>query len=414
MLDIRFIRDNAEAVQESTRQKGYAIDISSLLALDDKRRTLQQDIDELRTQRNANAAQIKAGAPSADLIETGKKLKADLAEQEAVLSVVLDEYTALLQQVPNVVQPDVPIGGEEDSVEIRRWGENKHTATDHLDFATRKGWLDFERGAKVAGAKFYYLKGDLALLENALTQFVLSVIRQKGFEYLSVPVLVNSRIAAGTGFAPRSTDQSDEYFIEGEDLSLIATAEIPLTGYHADEIIDEDRLPLLYAAHSPSFRKEAGAYGKHSRGLFRVHQFNKLEMYAFTTPQQSVEIHDKILAIQEEIWQTLNIPYHVINIASGDLGAPASKKYDVEYWSPVDQAYRELTSASNCTDFQARNLNIRVRRKTGEVEVLHTLNGTAVSLARTLIAVIENYQNEDGSLTIPEALRPYLDNRISL
>ena len=212
--------------------------------------------------------------------------------------------------------------------------------------------------------------------------------------------------------APRTSDQSDEYYIEGEDLTLIGTAEIPITGYHADEIIDEAKLPLFYVGYSPSFRKEAGTYGKHARGLFRVHQFNKLEMYAFTTPEQSVEVHEKILAIEEEIWQAMGIPYHIINIASGDLGAPASKKYDLEYWSPVDNIYRELTSASNCTDFQARNLNIRVRRtETAKVETLHTLNGTAVSLARSLVAVIEHYQNPDGTLRVPAVLQPYMNGR---
>jgi len=283
-----------------------------------------------------------------------------------------------------------------------------------LDFAVKRDWVDFERGAKVAGAKFYYLKGDLALLENAISQYALDVLVKKNFTYLTVPTLVNSRIATGTGFAPRSSEQSDEYYIEGEDLSLIATAEIPITGYHADEIIDEDKLPLFYAGNSPSFRKEAGTYGKHARGLFRVHQFNKLEMYAFTTPEQSVQVHEQILAIEEEIWQAIGIPYHVINIASGDLGAPASKKYDIEYWSPVDGIYRELTSASNCTDFQARNLNIRVRGKDGVVRTIHTLNGTAVSLARSLVAVIEHYQNADGTLRVPAVLQPYLGGRETL
>jgi seryl-tRNA synthetase len=280
-----------------------------------------------------------------------------------------------------------------------------------VDFALARDWVDFERGTKVAGAKFYFVKGDLALLENAIVQFALQKVTEKGFTLMTVPHMVNQRTMTGTGFAPRTSNQSDEYSIEGEDLSLIATAEISLTGYHADEVIDEARLPLLYAGYSPCYRKEAGAAGKHTRGLFRVHQFNKLEMYAYTTPEQSAEVHEKILAIEEELWQEMGIPYHVINIAAGDLGAPAAKKYDIEYWSPVDGKYRELTSCSNCTDFQARNLNIRVRRPDGSIEVLHTLNGTAVSLARSLVAVLENYQNEDGTLRVPEVLRPYLGGR---
>jgi seryl-tRNA synthetase len=237
---------------------------------------------------------------------------------------------------------------------------------------------------------------------------------KKGFTFMTVPHMVSSRIMTGAGFAPRTSDQSDEYAIEGEDLSLIATAEIPLTGYHADEIIDEDKLPICYVGYSPCYRKEAGTYGKFTRGLFRVHQFNKLEMYAYTLPENSAEMHEAILKNEEDIWQAIGVPYHVVNIAAGDLGAPAAKKYDLEYWSPVDNMYRELTSCSNCTDFQTRSLNIRVRRKNGEVEVLHSLNGTVVSLARALVAVLENFQQTDGTLEVPKVLQPYLGGREKL
>lgn len=415
MLDIKFIRDNAEAVAKNAKDKGYEVDISKLLELDAKRRGLLAQADELREKRNAINEQLKGGGrPSAEVIEQGKVLKDQISELEQQLKPIDDSLGELTAQVPNMMQADVPIGAEEDSVEIKKWGEQKTGAVDHLDFAVKRDWVDFERGAKVAGAKFYFLKGDLALLENAITQFALDFVIKKGFTFMTVPHMVNSRTAQGAGFSPRSSAESNEYFIEGEDLSLIGTAEAPLTGYHADEIINESDLPLMYVGYSPSYRKEAGTYGKHSRGLFRVHQFNKLEMYLFTAPEQSVEMHEKILAIEEEIWQAIGIPYHIINIASGDLGAPASKKYDIEYWSPVDGIYRELTSASNCTDFQARNLNIRVRRSDGKVETLHTLNGTAVSLARSLVAIIEHYQNPDGTLTVPEVLRPYIGSRVSL
>lgn len=319
--------------------------------------------------------------------------------------------TALLKKVPNVIFEDVPLGGEEDSVEVKRWGEQTTGAADHLDFATKRDWVDFERGAKVAGAKFYYLKGDLALLENALLQFALEFVTKQGFTYLTVPHMVNSRVAEGSGFAPKGDASGNEYFVEGEDLTLIGTAEAPLTGYHADEILDEKDLPLKYVGYSPCYRKEAGTYGKFTRGLFRVHQFNKLEMYIFCLPEHSPEMHELILSLEEALWQAVGIPYHVINIAAGDLGAPAAKKYDLEYWSPVDEKYRELTSCSNCTDFQARGLNIRVRRASGDLETVHTLNGTAVSLARGLITILEHYQNADGTLTIPEVLRPYLGGR---
>lgn len=411
MLDIRFIRENPDKVQQAAKDKGYDVSISELLELDEDRRELQQQVDALRERRNANAALMKGGKPTQELIDEGKQIKVELSEREGYLGNADAAYTKLLHHIPNITFDDVPVGGEEDSVEIKKVGDQNSGAKDHLDFATERGWLDFERGAKVAGAKFYYLKGDLALLENAITQYALEFVTKKGFTYMTVPHMVNQRTMTGTGFAPRTSDQSDEYAIEGEDLSLIATAEIPLTGLHADEIIDEKDLPLTYAALSPCYRREAGASGKHTRGLFRVHQFNKLEMYAYTTPETSKEMHERILGIEEELWQSLGIPYHVINIASGDLGAPAAKKFDIEYWSPVDEMYRELTSCSNCTDFQTRNLNIRMRRQDGTVEMLHSLNGTAVSLARSLVAIIEHYQNDDDTLTVPEVLRPYMGGR---
>lgn len=410
MLDIRFIRENAERVQEAARQKGYNVSIVELLRLDDRRRELQQEVDALRQQRNDIAAQMKGGKPEPSLIEQGKTIKEQLAALETELKSAEEQVNALLKNVPNITFDDVPLGGEEDSVEVKRWGEQKTGAMDHLDYAVKRGWVDFERGAKVAGAKFYYLKGDLALLENAITQFALDYVTRQGFTFMTVPHMVNLRTAEGAGFTPKG-EGSNEYVVEGEDLTLIGTAEMPLTGYHADEILNEDDLPLLYAGYSPCYRKEAGTYGKHTRGLFRVHQFNKLEMYAFCLPEQSRDIHEKILAVEEALWQKIGISYHVVNIAAGDLGAPAAKKYDIEYWSPVDGTFRELTSCSNCTDYQANGLNIRVRRKDGTVEAVHTLNGTAVSLARSLVVILENFQNEDGTLTVPEALRPYLNGR---
>ncbi len=415
MLDIRYIRENADRVQESAKNKGYNdVSIARLLDTDEQRRQLQQQVDELRMQRNEIAGQMKGGKPAPELIEQGRALKEELAKLENDLRDVEADFQAQMDAVPNVTLEDVPLGGEEDSVEVKAWGNKRQSAEDHLEFATQRGWLDFERGAKVAGTKFYYIKGDLMLLENAIYQYALNLLISKGFTPMTVPHMVSGRVARGSGFAPKSHKESNEYFIDGEDTMLIGTAEAPLTGFHADEIIDEKKLPLLYAGYSPCYRKEAGAAGKFSRGLFRVHQFNKLEMYIFCTPEQSVQMHEKILSIEEEIWQNLGVPYHVVNIAAGDLGAPAAKKYDIEYWSPVDGKYRELTSCSNCTDFQARNLNIRVRRSDGSLQVLHTLNGTAVSLARSLVAIIENYQTNDGKLRVPEVLRPYLGNREEL
>ena len=411
MLDVKFIRENLELVEKSAKEKGYKINVKEVLDIDDKRKVELAKVEALRQKRNEIASKMKGGKPEPELIEEGKKVKAELAVKDATLAETEKKIKAILKTVPNVIFDDVPLGGEEDSVEVKHWGENHQTGVDHLDYAVSRDWVDFERGAKVAGAKFYYLKGELALLENALLQYGLSKVLEHGFTFMTVPDMVSSRVLEGCGFNPRSSEQSDEYYIEGEDLAMIATAEMPLTGYHMDEIIDEDKLPLLYAGYSACFRKEAGTYGKYTRGLFRVHQFNKLEMYIFCLPEQSKEMHEKILAIEEDIWQGLGIPYHVVNIAAGDLGAPAAKKYDMEYWSPVNQKYQEITSCSNCTDFQARAVNCRVRRKDGTIEYVHTLNGTAIPLARALVVMLENYAVEGGKLKVPEVLRPYLNNK---
>ena len=411
MLDIKFIRENLELVEKSAREKGYKIDIKEVLARDDERKSILADVEELRRKRNEIAAKMKGGKPSEELIAKGKAVKEELSRKEQKLGEVQGKLNSMISGVPNIIFDDVPLGGEECSVEVKKWGEPHENGIDHLDFAVKRDWVDFERGAKVAGAKFYYLKNGLALLENALLQYGLSKVLEHGFTFMTVPDMVCSRVLEGCGFNPRTSEQSDEYFIEGEDLGLIATAEMSLTGYHMDEIIDEDKLPLFYAGYSPCFRKEAGAAGKYTRGLFRVHQFNKLEMYAFCLPEQSKEIHEKILAIEEEIWQGLGVPYHVINIAAGDLGAPAAKKYDMEYWSPVNKKYQEITSCSNCTDFQARAVNARVRRADGTVEFVHTLKGTAIPLARALVVMIENFAREDGLLEVPEVLRPYLGGK---
>ncbi len=411
MIDIQILRDNPELVKQKTAQKGYDVDIDKLLSLDSDRRELLQQVEALRARRNENADKMKGGKPEQSLIDEGKQIKIELAERETYLTETEAAWQDLLSSLPNLTFDDVPVGDEAASVEVGEYGARDSGAEDHLDFALRKNWVDFERGAKVAGNKFYFLKGDLALLENALLQYALQFVLANGFQYMTVPHMVSSKVAAGTGFAPRSSEQSDEYFIEHEDLSLIATAEMPLTGYHADEILIETELPLLYAGYSPCYRREAGAAGKHTRGLFRVHQFNKLELYAFTLPDQSMEMHERIRGIEEELWQSLGIPYRVINIASGDLGAPAAKKYDIEYWSKVDGAFRELTSCSNCTDYQARNLNIRVRRSDGRIEHVHTLNGTAVAFARSLITIIEHYQTDDGNLRVPDVLRPFMGGR---
>lgn len=413
MLDIKFIRENPEVVKEAAKNKNVKVDVDRLLVLDSEVVKLKQELDELRQKRNENAEGMKGGKPSDEQIEAGKNIKDQISELEAKLNPLDAELTELINGVPNLIAEDVPIGVEGEGSVVSEFGERKTFGKDHIEIGEKKGWIDFESGAKVAGAKFYYLKGDLALLENAIYQFALKKVVEKGFELVAVPNMVNSRTVTGTGFAPRTSEQSDEYHIEGEDLTLIGTAEVSLTGLHADQVFDEKDLPIMYASYSPCYRKEAGAYGKHNKGLFRVHQFNKLEMYVFGLPEieDSVKLHELIRGVEEEIWREIGIPYRLINIPSGDLGAPAYKKYDIEYWSPADSEYRELTSCSNCTDFQARNLNIRVKRADGKIEFVHTLNGTAVSLARSLVAILENFQTEEGDVIVPEVLRPYMGGR---
>ncbi len=411
MLDIQFIRENHQIVRDAAAAKNVSVDIDRLLTLDEKRRELMQEVEKLRKARNETAAQMKNGVPAPELIAEGKRIKEVLSELEAQLDPTLLEYKALLNDVPNLFSEDTPLGGEEANKPVAHWGDiQRRDIKDHLTWLEERDLVDFERGAKVAGSKFYYSKGDLARLELALTQFALQKGVEHGFTPMLVPNMVNGEVIGGTGYAPRG-EEKQIYSIAGEDLHLIATAEIPLTAYHKDEIIDLDTLPLLYVGWSPCYRMEAGAYGKHSKGIFRVHQFYKVEMYVFCTPEQSGEWHEKLMQIEEEILQELGIPYQKLAIAAGDLGAPAFKKFDLEYFSPIDGEYRELTSCSNVTDYQARRLNIRYRDADGNTQFVHTLNGTAMVSSRGPIAIIENHQQEDGSVIVPEVLRPFMGGK---
>lgn len=408
MLDIRFIRENAELVVKKSEEKGYKVSVDKLLQVDDNRRKLLAEIERLRAERNQLADKTKGGRPSSEDAEQGRKLKDSLNQLESQLGPVNDEYDKLLREIPNVTPDDTPLGGEEDNVEVKKWGETgdkDFEVKDHLAWAENRGLIDFERGAKVAGNKFYFLKGPLVDLELAVGQLGMETAKKHGFTPMLVPHMVNTRTLEGAGFSARG-DEKQIYKIEDEDLNLIATAEIPLTGYHSDEILSE--LPQQYAGLSPAYRVEGGAYGKFNRGLFRTHQFNKLELYVFCKPEESEDWHQKMVALEEEFCQLLEIPYRVVRIAAGDLGAPAYKKFDIEYWSPVDKAYRELMSCSNVTDYQARRLNIRYK-KDERTEFVHTLNGTLAAMSRIPIAIIENRQTKDGHVNVPQALRPYMD-----
>jgi seryl-tRNA synthetase len=408
MLDIRFIRENAELVAEKSKQKGYDVDIAKLLQLDENRRKLLSETESVRAQRNQVSTFVAGEQPSPAKIEKGKELKQKLEQLEAQLTPVEEEFDRLIKEVPNITPDDTPLGGEEASQEVKKWGDinaKDFEPKDHLSWAEERGLLDFERGAKVAGAKFYFLKGPLVELELAVSQLGMELAKKHGFTPMMVPHLVNTRTLEGAGFSARG-DEKQIYKVEDEDLNLIATAEIPMTGYHADEILG--KLPLQYAGLSPAYRVEGGAYGKYNRGLFRTHQFNKLELYVFCKPEESEGWHQKIVALEEEFCQQLEIPYRIVRIAAGDLGAPAYKKFDIEYWSPIDKTYRELMSCSNVTDYQARRLNIRYKKADGENQFVHTLNGTLAAMSRIPIALIENLQDKNGQVQIPKALRPYM------
>jgi seryl-tRNA synthetase len=395
MIDLKDLRANPDKYKESAKLRGVKVDIDKLINIDVERSGLLMEVEDLRSKLKLE------GKPSAEQLKKLQDVKAKLEKAETEFNKLDEQFQNLLWEVPNLIADGTPEGDESKSREDKTWGKaEKSQAQDHISFAEEHDLLDFERATKVAGSKFLYTKGAAVILEMALMRYGLDKLAQAGFVPMTVPHMVNDRIAAGTGFLPRG-EERQVYKIEGEDLNLIATAEMPLTGYHADEILDDSKLPLLYAGISPCYRLEAGAYGKHSKGYYRVHQFDKLEMYVLCKPEDSEDWHQKILAIEEEICQELEIPYRVVRIATGDLSAPAYKKYDLEYWSPVDGEYRELTSCSNCTDFQSRRLNIRTKTD-GDRTFVHTLNGTAIAFSRLFIALIENHQGG-----VPKALQSY-------
>lgn len=403
MLDIKFIRENKKEVEQTIKKRRLDVDINHLIEIDDKRLELIKTVESLRRQR-------KEVANKKD-VEAGRKIKNRLAKNEAALRAVEAEFQDYLEQVPNLLSKTVPEGkNEEDNQEIKKWGQKPKLdfrPKDHVQIGKSLGIVDEERAAKVSGHGFYYLKDEGALLEIALVKWSMDFLVKRGFIPVITPEVVRKRFVEGTGYLPRR-EEPDIYKIEGEDLFLSATAEIPLAGLHADEILLEDDLPLNYVGFSSSFRKEAGSYGKHTKGIFRTHQFDKVEIFKFVRPEDSEISFQEIISLEEEIFQTLNIPYRIVNICSGEMSAAAYLKYDLEYWSPSDQTYREFTSASNTTDFQARRLNIKYRKRDGSTAFPHTLNGTALAVGRTIIAILENYQRKDGSVELPKALHAYL------
>jgi len=402
MLDVNYIRDNLKEVSEMLEKRRVVVDLAHILEIDEERRKLIKEVENLRRERREIAAKKE--------IEKGKKIKEELSKKEAALASIETELTEYMEQVPNILSPDVPKGeGEEDNVEIKKWGEPTKfdfEPKDHLDLGKSLGIIDQERAAKVSGHGFYFLVGLGAKLEFAVAKWALNFLSEKGYTPVITPALVRKQFIEGTGYLPRR-EEPDVYKIEGEDLYLIATAEIPLAGLHADETLLGKDLPINYAGFSPCFRKEAGAYGKYTHGIFRVHEFDKVEIFKFVKPSESGKAFEEIISLQEEICQALEIPYRVVNICSGEISAPAYLKYDLEYWDPISKTYRELTSASNTTDYQARRLNIRYKEG-NETKYVHTLNGTAAALSRTIIALLENHQQKDGSIKLPEALHEFM------
>ncbi|PIU58393.1 MAG: serine--tRNA ligase [Deltaproteobacteria bacterium CG07_land_8_20_14_0_80_38_7] len=424
MLDLKFILSNLEQVKENCKNRNIRIDLDALIKMDEKRRVLIGEVEDLRRQQNENASAMKGKLPENErktLIEKGRELKTKENDKNSLLTQISADVESLLRQIPNMTHPKAPIAATEDgNKEIRRFGEPtkfNFTPKDHVTLGKDLDLIDFETAASVSGQKFYFLKNEAVLLEFALIQYALNTLIKKGFTPIITPDLAKANILDGIGFNPRGAE-TQIYSVENTDLCMIATAEITLGGMLADKILSESELPLKFVGVSHCFRTEAGAAGKESKGLYRVHQFTKIEMFAFTLPQDSEDMHEKFVSYEEELFKGLGIPFRVVDICTGDLGGPAYRKYDLEAWMPgrgEKGDWGEVTSTSNCTDYQARRLKIRFRKENEKKnEFVHMLNGTAIAISRALIAILENYQQENGSIKIPEALKPYMNGLASI
>lgn len=420
MLDIKFIRENEEAVQKNCENRGVKCDIGRLLVLDEMRKKTLLQIEELNALKNdinASIQEAKSDEERKEVIEKGREIKNKLEKAEPELAKINEEYKILLMQVPNITHPDSPIGRDDsENKEVERYGEEPKfdfVPKNHEELGKDLDIIDFERAAKVSGAKFYYLKNEGVFLELALIRYTFDKIMEHGFIPFITPDLAKDKVLEGIGFNPRGPE-TQVYSVENTDLSLVGTAEVTMGGYHMDEIIAEEKLPLKYAALSHCFRTEAGSYGRHSSGLYRVHQFSKVEMFAYTLPEESEKIHTEIKNIEVEIFKGLGIPFRVVDICTGDLGGPAYRKYDLEGWMTSKNGWGEITSTSDTTAYQARRLNIKVKRKDGTKEYLHMLNGTGIAISRALIVILENFQQADGSVKIPEVLQKYMPGGVKI
>jgi len=415
MLDRRFVVENAELVKENSRRRGVAVDVELFVALEQRRKSLQMEIEQRNRQANELAKKMAKKENPAEreaLKAEGRRLREENLTLQTELDQIAAQADALLRQIPNLSHPAAPVGqGEQANVEVRR-GKTPiphfdFQPLDHVQLAEKLDLVDFEGGAEVAGFGFYFLKNDAVLLELALQRYAVDLLMRFGFMPYITPDLARNEILDGIGFIPRGPE-TQIYSLENSNLSLVATAEITLGGMLAGKTLDAETLPLKLCGISHCFRTEAGAHGKATRGLYRVHQFTKVEMFAFTLPEESDAVLEQLVELQCRLFDGLEIPYRVIDTATGELGGPAYRKYDLEAWMPGRGGYGEVTSASNCTDYQARRLNIRYRRK-GEkgTRFVHTLNGTAIAVSRALIALLENHQTADGMVRIPWALRSY-------
>jgi len=425
MLDAQFIRDNLEAVKANCRNRNVKADPDQVVRLDSERKKLVQGAQVLQQRANEVPKLIpkeKDPAKKQELIQEGKRLREQVGALEKDVKRVETDLHSALMTIPNMTHPDAPVGSTgEDNKVLRQWGKPRvfdFPAKDHVALAQSLDLVDFEAGAAVAGQKFYYLKNEAALLELALVQYAMNTLVREGYTPVITPDVARVEVLEGIGFIPRDPDPEKRqiYSLADTDLCLIATAEITLGGMHRDQIFDELQLPLKYVGLSHCFRTEAGAPGRDTRGLYRVHQFTKVEMFAFCAPDQSESIHLELLRIEESIFQGLGLPYHVIDTCTGDLGGPAYRKYDLEAWMPgrgQKGEYGEVTSTSNCTDYQARRLGIRYRIPGQKgTRFVHTLNGTAVAVTRAILAILENYQQTDGSVIIPDVLRPIVGKEV--
>ncbi|MFF5309995.1 serine--tRNA ligase [Streptomyces massasporeus] len=417
MIDLRLLREDPDRVRASQRARGEDVAlVDALLAADERRRSSGVRFDELRAEQKALGKLIPkaAGDEKSELLKKAGQLAADVKAADAERDAAATETQELLQRLGNLVHPDVPVGGEEDFVTLEKHGTIRDFAAegfepkDHLALGQILGAIDVERGAKVSGSRFYFLTGVGALLELALVNAAMAQATAAGFTPMLTPALVRPQSMAGTGFLGQAAQ--DVYHLADDDLYLVGTSEVPLAAYHMDEILDADRLPLRYAGFSPCFRREAGSHGKDTRGIFRVHQFDKVEMFSYVASEDSQAEHQRLLEWEKQWLTSLELPYRVIDVASADLGASAARKFDCEAWIPTQGKYRELTSTSDCTEFQSRRLSIRVRDGK-QVKPLATLNGTLCAVPRTIVAILENHQQADGSVRVPEVLRPYLGGR---